>query len=906
MNTIIDGIDKQISREWAEEQQKYGIVVIPYEIVSGYIVNSEEGQIEITKAKSPENYTQFEQIFLGKDAINIVWKNAKPWFKPLGVNRATFIDRTGDYYMGKLISGQSHSAILTGEQQQFEENKTRYVSDSFSMRFDFPESTITENIAELENNLYDKHYFFPQEKDKFNLYMIPELANNKLFQLIDFSYHTASDGNGICAVECMFQTIENTFKNTGIAVEQFINFAAPGDPYTLPIVNTREDGTKEVTHKQIDAKPITHIQIEFLGAAAISGFSIYGRKLNITENEDGDKIYSFNQWQYLFPYSLYQPQKNLTAQTSSPSKNFFFFPQSTLSMNYSKALFDTYKAQYNSVSQNNYCGVLMTNSENQNDWDNIENGLHKSNPLVDGMWKDYFDSSWYPTSFLSTQPTFNCSGNLYTVNTLNYRNNMNCVEILAMNGIMYNNQLELPLSFRSTKPFYISNLPLIGGMIAALCGDRAMFANTKSIIPMKLGLFMDATIAGALHAIKLDNTWAGIFLDSLGDKEKINWTAGSNACNTSICFELTNNISLDGVLYDTKYLGQSKKENGEYILNNHDSLLFNDSFELVEKDDGVGFSIDKIIIYALFNGKVHINYYSYDESGFVPVYQTTIRTNTDYTGSYRNWATEITAGCISEKQLEINDSFTYPELPTKTKTSPIDYTYNLSWQSGNPLQPEDMNQYFDLSHTGEKIRWYSNKLNERELTITYSSLLIPGVNDLTTFESWYENSNKTLSVEVNNSYFSLKGYITSEIGNRNNIVNETLFPSSWGTTYNKPIESDEMTFPLFTTMNNLDATTIGSILGCCAIKNGVTTYLPADMTIGVKMKIVLEQYQIKIKIWTYMVVIVKNGVLPDGYDTSTLKIATVRPPRLVRGQEEYIGWERIQNLLVKINSIKFQ
>jgi hypothetical protein len=48
---------------------------------------------------------------------------------------------------------------------------------------------------------------------------------------------------------------------------------------------------------------------------------------------------------------------------------------------------------------------------------------------------------------------------------------MNFVDIFNLNSMIFKNQLDLPLGFRSSKPFRASNIAFIGGMLAAPIGD---------------------------------------------------------------------------------------------------------------------------------------------------------------------------------------------------------------------------------------------------------------------------------------------------------------------------------------------------------------------------------------------------------------------------------------------------
>lgn len=131
----------------------------------------------------------------------------------------------------------------------------------------------------------------------------------------------------------------------------------------------------------------------------------------------------------------------------------------------------------------------------------------------------------------------------------------------------------LPLSFYSTKPYKILNLPIVGGIIASLLGDRTMFANTKERKAINLCGIVDCDCAGML--VNLPNKGetedpAWTFVGAFSGKEDAPKMLGLNSTNTSLCMKLSDRVKFVDAfgnyrVFDTAYLGQSKDEHGEWL-----------------------------------------------------------------------------------------------------------------------------------------------------------------------------------------------------------------------------------------------------------------------------------------------------------------------------------------------------
>ena len=262
---------------------------------------------------------------------------------------------------------------------------------------------------------------------------------------------------------------------------------------------------------------------------------------------------------------------------------------------------------------------------------------------------------------------------------------MNFVDIFNLNSMIFKNQLDLPLGFRSSKPFRASNIAFIGGMLAAPIGDWVAVANTYNVQPIYFGLFGDTELLHYLTQKKIQKDPIAIFLDDLVDSKDGNWS-GADAMNTTMCWELTDKFEKNNTTWDTKYLGQRKDEFGDDLPL---IPLYGSDCKVVEKNEGDGFSIDKILIQALYKGNIRISMYSYDNPTLsTPIWQTTIMSSSSWTKSIRNWTSIISTGGIPDSLIEREDNFTCPETPEKQMQE--EHSLVLNW-TNNYYKPLDNN-----------------------------------------------------------------------------------------------------------------------------------------------------------------------------------------------------------------------
>ena len=701
-----DNIDEQLR----ELNHKDGILVFPWEFRTGYVNNTENGYVE---EDDPSNTNYLEKVFTGKENICVVWEKSTINVKPKNHNVMETVYGRGRYYIGKLISGRTDLKTIIEPIEDNESFLSMKDDDTITIAFYFPASTMLENLAQAYNEAEDKHYFYPTNEDKKKLYTIPEVGGDKFYYISNINLLTKITSSKIIGCEIEFSCIKDLLRKSGQASEQFIQYSAPGEPYSKPNITINEKGEKEVSFIKINKPRVNYLQFEMLGPGNITGINVIGRRFT----DKGNSI-EFKEWKWLLPYKFYTTQNNQLTHSAAPSKCLFYFPNEQIDIKTTIDWAQNYKEQNNAIARNNVAGKLTCGKVA--DWyDNVKLGNHKSNPTNDSNIRyDFFDQNWKPLEYLTEFSTYQLLGNMYCDDEITFNKDMTAIQLLIANSFIFLSQPQLPLSFTSSKPYRWSNVPIIGSLIAGIFGDRTLVPNTTSRKTMNYGYFMDADLASYFSCMGVqptkDETQHSFFLNSFACEEVNEWL-GVLSQNLSMCFELTDKFSVipkdltETLTFDTKYFGQYRYEPtwdettqseilGDYILPTKKSVLYNPTLTPLAPDSSEGFIIDKIIIFSNFMGKIRISCYSENKIMDKPCFTTTILSQPEFTKDFRQWMTIISTGGWKDKYISAQDSFTYPGYPIKNGNNIKDIKY------------EDNLRFEHLTHIEENILQRSDYL----------------------------------------------------------------------------------------------------------------------------------------------------------------------------------------------------
>ena len=639
-----------------------GVFVFPYKLRSGYLNRTENGYVWSDDEVDEHNF--FQKLITGKDNINVVWENSTTLTKPEGVNRYYYKFEVGKYYLGEIVGNEIFA-------------NTQFYDDELGQKNIKVNNTVVLHFVYNEENDYEKYFpnlkpFVVKKEDMFKLYKIPQLFGEEWMYINDVRYETIPNDNEVVGCFITFVSLNEQLSKSGRTIESYIHESAPNEPYAKPLLSVEPNEKGEMvpcvkldeSAKSFDRRMVKHLQIEIYGTNALSAITIIGRRLKKDENETP----YFTNWQFLYPYSFIKPKTYDLEKTSTPSNNFYIFPNCELEFTKSIGWIEQWKKASDVVATNSFTGILKIGSSN--DW----NGeTHKSNPInesstvINGLHFDYWSLVWPPFSNLQvSQPYDLTKDNPYCINNLWFTQDDSFLDILIKNSFIYWQQLELPLGFTMTKPYKMSNIPIIGGMASALAGDRTLFSNTARKKTIPLCCIIDCAVAtcganilvGSEGSVDIKNIPLAFF-----GGEEVPKFLGADKCNTTLCFSLTHLlVDSNDKEWDTSYLGQSTNENLEPLFDDAKKVFQYDGTQKPKKTDEC-YIIDKVIIQGLIKSDIKITFFDENEELANPLWTTKVQSQGKYTNSLRNWTTEITTGGWNDKYTDFEEEFTWPEFP---------------------------------------------------------------------------------------------------------------------------------------------------------------------------------------------------------------------------------------------------
>ncbi len=631
------------------------VAVFPFIIRSGFVNLTEKGYVD--RNAEPSNYGFFQKLFIGNESIIATWENSTSLIKPQNKNYYEYDFHLGLKYFGQVIDGMYNKSIEVEDVNIDGDFMGMKYSSNITLRFN-----VNQKFANADSN------FYPYEMDMFKLYTIPQLSLNKWYYIsnVETIYNDANTEIIMC--EVTFSSLDDKLQQSGYAVEQYINYAAPGEPYAKPIIEYLENGSKEIILDPncLNVSGIKYIQIELEGANALSGVQVQGR--DIVYSDTGKQIFYANK--FLLPQKFVLPQNNNLSTKSTPTQNFFYFPDEMVSFTFNQDFVKQFKEVNDSVSTVDNSGVFTLGA--LANWDDLHKGIHKSNNTTPRT--SIIDPVWAPLQGIGWTNTYGVVDNAYVSENLTYGTNSKANEILAMNGIANMSYPTLPLSMASCKPYYLSNIPIIGGLLSMFVGDAYLGSpDNGKRVANRVGYFMDADIAGMLANVKVGNDSANTitgrvesFIGAIG-ADNVPKYLGVGSLRTTICFKLTDvctTYTWDNKKYEnfnTEWIGQTfKKYNNDenkVLVNTDGSKTYFKSQVANFIDTDKAFIIDQITVTALTAGNIKITCYS---DNMDSQWTTTVKSNGNWTGNIRDWMTVINTGGWDDSWTQRTDNFTWP------------------------------------------------------------------------------------------------------------------------------------------------------------------------------------------------------------------------------------------------------
>lgn len=184
-----------------------GDLIFPFDVKTGFVNATEGGYVFDNRV---EDYSRFEKIFTGYEAILAQWDNST----------FTRANATKD---NLIKTYQSGSAFLAKEDMSTSTNDF----DDYDVNDEF---VVERDVIEVKYNT-DKVF---TEADVLKLYVIPNKYGKTLFRVDKIKAHPLNDKDEIAYSTITFSSVNNILAETGLAINQFIQFSAPGEGYAFP------------------------------------------------------------------------------------------------------------------------------------------------------------------------------------------------------------------------------------------------------------------------------------------------------------------------------------------------------------------------------------------------------------------------------------------------------------------------------------------------------------------------------------------------------------------------------------------------------------------------------------------------------------------------------------------------
>lgn len=666
---------QRIRNDWPDIDNYNGVFVFPYEIRSGFLNKTEVGYIETNE--DIDSYSFFQKLITGKENINVVWRNSTKLVKPKNKNEYVFKFVIGDHYIGAIVGNNLNKEVEFYDDEL--NHKNIKLNNTVVLHFVY-------NTENSYSRLFPKSSpFITSKEDLFCLYRIPQLFGNEWMYITNINYETMPETNKIVGCFVSFASLNEQLSASGEILEGYIHENTPNEPYAKPKLTYKADESGRVVPTielddetiHLQNKQVKYIQIEIFGTNALTAINIIGREIKERQVEGKNEIY-FEAWKFLYPSKFYPPRIYDLEKTNSPSINFFVFPFCSIEFTKSVGWIEQWKKASDVVATNNFTGVLHVGQSS--DWNDYDHKSNKKSEL--GVFYEYYNENWKPFTDIDVGSFFDLSrGAVYCTETLKYDKEDTFLDILIKNSFIYRFQLELPLSFSCSKPYRLSDIPIIGGMFPAIFGDRTINPNLTRTNNVPICCIVDCAAAtcganiliGSIAGLNEKNIPLAFF-----GGEEVPKYLGVETCNTSLCFSLTKwMVDKEDKRWDTVYLGEETNEKGEDLLPSKQPFLY-DGTQKTTYEGRETFAIDKIMIQGLIKGKIKITFFSQyfletEDSPEPPLWTTTVQSKAKYTNSLRNWTTEINVGCWDwkyiKKEVE-NDTFTWPKKPVYSTAHP--------------------------------------------------------------------------------------------------------------------------------------------------------------------------------------------------------------------------------------------
>lgn len=484
---------------------KNGDLIYPFEVKMGYVASTEEGYVFKSNVS---DYGRFERIWTGYEQSLIQWENST--FAVANTENTNIADiaKNGIGVKKQYLAGESFLAKLDTDMQENQIDKYGFDNDFL---VDRDVITLTYNTNKIFN-----------ESDVFKFYIIPSKHGKTIFRITNINSHPTNDDKTIAYSTITLTSLNENLSASGIAVNQFIQFSAPGEGYAFPkeikryelgylpvaqyktihdittivagveyvVESFRNEGLSTViwdaVNKQFNSiankqgytldetylrnRPIKTVQVEIFGKGLLSDVYAYGRELTPKNNSNGEKIDQSHLLLIDTPHSPISSQQEATRPLARNTKYYNVFDSK---INVSTWWKDWKEAQTQSVNpgkKKEYDGFLQMFYGTQTKI--IPTGMDKflgaletiGGGILTAATGSNVGISMIEDGVSAWKTTKSASDGKISL-FVDKNGQLDISTFNTYNYIVNRDTQRLPFDFTETIPWTLKNIPLIGGLL---------------------------------------------------------------------------------------------------------------------------------------------------------------------------------------------------------------------------------------------------------------------------------------------------------------------------------------------------------------------------------------------------------------------------------------------------------
>ncbi|WP_342276441.1 hypothetical protein [Spiroplasma endosymbiont of Nebria brevicollis] len=704
--------------------------ICPFTIILGAINSTETGYKPPTSI--PNDYTSFSKIFTGREAIQAVWDHS---YKPIDISGDIKYKQlqVGDVFYGNILSDQlgiTYSATPSNNafiQEQAIKNVVINIPNE-EKNFDF--------INNIVSNLY-KLYMIPEVnkvKNTDNTYKV-----DRQWYILEVASKTYNNENKELAfIQCTFSSLNDKLATSGLAINQYVQLGAPGDPVALPTLD--ENNNIILDSNYLTPLPVTHCQISFYGSVKPISIALWGR--DIDHNPDNVKQHRFQQFptKLLFPWEYQCSTYDPISFQALPETNYILTVQGQSVMDSYQDWQKVIAPNYDDGALKHYEGHLKTNVDKTKNTNKVD----ISNRLVNYWDNNFLNSAEiedynYATAGNPYFQYYNKNNKKFIGNT-HYNMNNNKFKQLntinAMHYFIYNPISEIPLTIRETIKINLNTIPIFGSFMNFFVSGLDIGAKLSSNLLIPQFPYINGLISAELYNFYTTLLYSSestnpalipldVFRNDTADT--IQSVLGTASHMTSFTFNLTDKMTMatfdinsqsliSNIDLETDNLGQIERINKNLInllpkVDIDKSLLQAPDFR---NTNILKWAIDMIDIKVVGKSNFKITFYSMPDNR-----------NGAVNDNFAIWSgTYQTVGKASNNSRLIQNTFLLANNTFKFDT-PFNYPQAII---PSPLIERAHPIFLDLSDQS-KYGITNNINNQREIQSDWNYQMRPNVNE---------------------------------------------------------------------------------------------------------------------------------------------------------------------------------